>query len=263
MDATLKTPRFAREPGSYDEKISYGPSASQFVRLYLPENPRVCVVIVHGGFWKSKFGVDNAAIESLAPDLVERGFAAAEVEYRRGDEGGWPQSSDDVAAAVRMLQPRFSIVLLGHSAGGHAALLAAEATKPLLTVAVAPVADLVEAYNRKLSDEGDAVEKFIKGTPTSHPDLYAAASPKLPLTVPCLVVTGEKDIDVPADMTREFYRSIFDAEAKRRAQHGETNNLVTHTLLEIPIADHYSILDARSVFWPYLWSGVLSLLDDC
>ena len=159
-------------------------------------------------FWKHKWNVSNAAHATLAPSLVAGGaFAAVEVEYRRGfDEtrnAGFPATQNDVAAALACLPQIASahrwpldfekLVLLGHSAGGHLALLAADAAAkrrwprqlhaapekdaaapaeeaaalrlqqrrgaaaavvvPRLVVAVAPVADLVAAFHRKLSDE--------------------------------------------------------------------------------------------------------------
>jgi hypothetical protein len=48
-----------------------------------------------------------------------------------------------------------------------------------LVVAVAPVCDLNEAYFLKVSDEGDAVERYMKCTPETDEGLaqYAHASP--------------------------------------------------------------------------------------
>ena len=72
----------------------------------------------------------------LCGDLARRGFAALNVEYRRlGREGGgWPQTFDDVAAAIDHLADLAMrdadldlerVTMLGHSAGGQLALWAA------------------------------------------------------------------------------------------------------------------------------------------
>ena len=50
-------------------------------------------------------------------------------------------------------------MIMGHSAGGHLALMLASKaeTKPWLTIAQSPICDLFSADSDKLSDEGDAL----------------------------------------------------------------------------------------------------------
>ena len=107
-----------------------------------------------------RYNVDNAAIDSIAPFLVKRGYAACEVEYRRGSEGGWPISNEDCLAALASLKNNAdlfgvidfnSVTLLGHSAGGQLVLwicaqksqsLSSLGFSPRLCVALSPCADL-------------------------------------------------------------------------------------------------------------------------
>ncbi|CAM9255834.1 unnamed protein product [Ectocarpus fasciculatus] len=164
-------------------RIQYGPTPSQFMKLTVPSRSSAegiaIAFILHGGFWKQKYGIDNAAIESLAPFFVSRGVAACEVEYRRvappgsespGDgEGGWPKTNDDIILALNKIVDvcdtgdfshlrlrKDRIVLLGHSAGGYLALWACMdgnrcriPITPLCCVALAPVCDLFEATKRR------------------------------------------------------------------------------------------------------------------
>jgi pimeloyl-ACP methyl ester carboxylesterase len=62
-----------------------------------------------------------------------------------------------------------------------------------------------------LSDEGDAVELYMKCTPADPggAERYRAASPaaQLPVKVPLLLAIGDKDADVPPDMVLEFHAS--------------------------------------------------------
>lgn len=114
------------------------------------------------------------------------------------------------------------------------------------------VADLIAGYERRLSDEGDAIERFI-GVPLveASRDLYRAASPAhalLPLATPTLVVTGTRDVDVPPDMTRAFFDR---ASAAAVASSGPTPHF-----LEISEADHYDLLDAASPSWASLLSAI-------
>ena len=63
----------------------YGSHPSQFVRLHLPAGgDRLPVaVVIHGGFWRQRYGIELA--DPLCADLAARGVAAAAVEYRRVD----------------------------------------------------------------------------------------------------------------------------------------------------------------------------------
>ncbi|WP_370961740.1 alpha/beta fold hydrolase [Amycolatopsis sp. cg9] len=113
--------------------IAYGPEPSQVGELYLPEGtgPFPVVTLVHGGYWTALW--DRRQLTGVADDLVARGYAVWNVEYRRIGEpgGGWPGTFLDVAAAVDALDgmdPALDtsrVVLLGHSAGGHLAAWAA------------------------------------------------------------------------------------------------------------------------------------------
>ena len=130
----------------------YGDSDQQFLRVHLPEKPRLSprsllpvVLILHGGFWKNKWTIDNAGHTSLAPSLLEPvadgsfatgAYAAIEVEYRRRDHpgGGYPGTQEDVISALAFLRTLAEglsldlerIVIVGHSAGGMLALWVAE-----------------------------------------------------------------------------------------------------------------------------------------
>jgi acetyl esterase/lipase len=118
--------------------VAYGPELSQVGELYLPsgDGPFPVVVVVHGGYWAAMW--DRRQITDVVDDLVGRGYAVWNIEYRRIGEpgGGWPGTFLDVAAAVDALDgmdPALDtdrVVILGHSAGGHLATWAAH--RPVL-----------------------------------------------------------------------------------------------------------------------------------
>ena len=113
--------------------VAYGPEPSQVGELYLPAGagPFPVVVVVHGGYWSAMW--DRRQITDVVDDLVGRGYAVWNVEYRRIGEpgGGWPGTFLDVAAAIDALDgmdPALDtdrVVFLGHSAGAHLATWAA------------------------------------------------------------------------------------------------------------------------------------------
>ena len=110
------------------------------------------VVVIHGGFWKAAY--DLSLGRPLAADLVEKGWAALNIEYRRVGRhrggGGVPSTLDDVRAAIATLDGRdldlTRVVTLGHSAGGHLAAWAGHAVDAVThVISQAGVLDLVAA----------------------------------------------------------------------------------------------------------------------
>jgi acetyl esterase/lipase len=174
-------------------------------------------VVLHGGFWKAHYG--RRLMHAVCADLVARGWAAWNLEYRRlglGNGGGWPATLDDVAAGIDHLArldglDRSRVVAIGHSAGGHLAAWAATRDEPEVpvtaVVAQAGVLDLELAWELRLSN--GVVRRFLGGTPDEVPDRYAAASParRLPLGVPALLTHGARDEIVPLRMSEAFARA--------------------------------------------------------
>lgn len=173
--------------------IAYGPEPSQVGELYLPEGdgPFPTVVTIHGGWWAAMFD-DRRQTTPLVEDLVSRGFAVWNIEYRRVGEtgGGWPGTFDDVAAAVDAvpdLDPLIDagrVVVVGHSAGGQLATWAAHRSarpdgvpgahpkvQPLGAVTLAGVLDLVAADDARLgADLAQADAESPAGAPSPGPD---------------------------------------------------------------------------------------------
>jgi acetyl esterase/lipase len=158
-------------------------------------------VLIHGGFWRARYGLDLE--HALASDLVARGWTVWNIEYRRlGDGGGWPETYDDVRAAISALPvPADRLVAIGHSAGGHLAVRAAADVPLTGVVSQAGALDLYELSRRGTSD--NVVRQLLGGTPEDVPDLYAAANPRPP-DVPLLLVHGALDEDVPVEISRDF-----------------------------------------------------------
>jgi acetyl esterase/lipase len=197
-------------------RYQYGQEPSQYAEISLPAGtaPAPVVVIVHGGYWQAGYGLELG--RPLAADVAGRGFAAVNVEYRRiGDGGGWPQTGQDVAAAVDALKDQAQgrldlnhVVGLGHSAGGQlTGWLASkrDAAVPLTGVVLqAGVLDLVRGADEGLG--GGAVEEFLGGSPTERADAYAQASPigLVPVGVPSVCVHGTADRLVPIEQSERF-----------------------------------------------------------
>lgn len=237
------------------QTIAYGSAPSQVGDLYLPANARPAVIVLlHGGFWRAPYGRDELA--PIATDLVARGYAVWNLEYRRVGEpgGGWPGTFSDVAEGIDHLAALVDqgvaldlsrVVVAGHSAGGHLALWAAAKNRPSFAVTgprrvrlrgaagLAPVADLTQAH--ALHSGRDAVATFLGGTPESHPARYAAADPHrlLPLGTHQLLLHGTADDVLPVALTSNY------AAAARAA--GDEVEFV-----ELADADHFAFTDLAS-----------------
>jgi acetyl esterase/lipase len=243
----------------------YGAHASQRAYLYLPRSPGVggdsypVFVLIHGGSWHKRYG--KAFMRWLAGDLLRRGYAVWNIEYRRlGGGGGWPATFADVAAAIDHLAEirdlRLDlerVTLLGYSAGGHLALWAAgranlpdgapgaldgpPRVQPRRVISQAGVADLGFAYRLW---HGGAARALMGGSPGEVPERYAAGDPirLLPPAMPVLLVHGVLDETVSIKLSRRYAKAA-------RAAGGEVE------LVEVqgPAGRHRAHLDPRSAAW--------------
>jgi acetyl esterase/lipase len=255
-----------------DSTAAYGDHPDQLIDFYAPRveavpgSPAPLVVALHGGAWRAAY--DRRHLSPFADFLARRGFAVASVEYRRGSaipaQGGagggggpvagrWPETFDDVAAAldalpalVRKTLPQADprrMVITGHSAGGHLALWVAARhllpddapwrigrPAPLRgVVALAPIADFdvadkldvcAGASRQLLGGE----EKFAERRPYADPSLL------LPTGIATTLVQGRSDVDVP--------QAVAEAYADAAAKAGEVVGL---TLLED--VGHFPLID--------------------
>ena len=225
---------------------------SQSADLHVPrgDGPFPVAVVVHGGSWQATYG--KIVCRPICLDLVRRGWAAWNVEYRRlgrGQGGGWPMTFDDVAAAIDHLaglgDPRLdlsAVHAIGHSAGGQLALwAAARPTFPAgapgagprivlrSVAALAPVTNMVSA--------GATARALLGGAPSAVPERYAMADPvRRLLDVPVLVVHPADDVTVPAARSREYV-------AAARADGRDVE------LVEPPAGGHRAPIDPDTDAW--------------
>ncbi|MEV7870989.1 alpha/beta hydrolase [Streptomyces sp. NPDC088124] len=256
-----------------DATAAYGEHPDQVIDFYAPRDgqERVpLVVVLHGGAWRAPY--DRRHLTPFADFLARRGFAVANVEYRRGAAGPaapdavggtngsggpvagrWPETFDDVAAALDALPalaeaalPQADVrrtVVTGHSAGGHLALWAASrhvlpegspwrlAEPPPLrgVVALAPIADLVRAV--ELAVCGGAVLQLLGGE-AEFKLRRESADPAalLPTGIATTVVQGRTDLTVPYEVAEAYVDAA-----------GRAGELVGLTLLED--VGHFPLVD--------------------
>ncbi len=217
---TILALRIARSALRRQMTHKYGTAGMQAADLHLPAapGPHPVAVVLHGGYWQRPYG--KLIMRPLCEDLVRRGWAAWNVDYRRlGREGGgWPATFDDVAAAIDHLaklgEDRLDldrVTAVGHSAGGQLALWAggrssfpagAPGASPRVklhgVLALGTVCDLTLA--------GNVAARLLGGTPEDVPDRWALADPmqRVPLAIPVALVHATDDETVPVKHSREY-----------------------------------------------------------
>ena len=233
--------------------LSYGASAEQVVDLAWPtegDAPFPVLVLVHGGFWRQAYGKD--LMVPLSRDAIMRGYAAANVEYRRvGGEGGWPATFEDLAAATDALAEADApldldrVVVVGHSAGGHLAAWVASRPRipggevgadpvvvPCAAVSQAGVVSLARSAREGVG--GDATTALMGGGPDEVPARYAVGDPTAlaPPPVPVLLVHGTGDDTVPVTQAEAYAEAAGDRAELRRVD-----------------GDHFTVIDPGDESW--------------
>lgn len=199
-----------------DQKLVYGDSdpGLQYGLLWLPKNPDPgttppLIVLIHGGCWLNAYDIRHTF--PLSSALAAAGYAVWSIEYRRtGDEGGaWPGTFDDIRQGLAFTSRLDSypidmnrMVIAGHSAGGHLALLAASENKNIdAVVGLAAISDIV-AYSRGKNSCQAATIDFMGGGYEQNRAAYDAANPVgKPVNDKTVLLQGDADKIVPVEQS--------------------------------------------------------------
>ena len=244
-------------PVSFSEVLDLSVEADRVVLPYGAQNQQTLVhfpvgatdadsvLVIHGGCWSNAYGVDHSL--PMAAALSGMGLDVWAAEYRRvGDEGGgWPGSLEDVKSAARYVTQITgkAPLLVGHSAGGHLALKAAEDLDLSISgvVALAPITDLV-SYGAETGSCQSMVPKFMGDDSYGPSDAYREASVRIEdITVPVIVVIGDADPIVGANQVESFSLD---------------------QLRTIPEAGHFDLIHAETIAFDAVKSTVERLLEE-
>jgi acetyl esterase/lipase len=207
------------------------------------------VVRVHGGAWIQGTRSDLSDWDRW---LNRLGYDVFDIDYRMPPPVRWRDEVGDVKCALGWVAAHADtyhvdpnrISVMGYSAGGNLALLAAysmgdprlPASCSTSTVTVRSAVnlygppDLSLIYRSSSSTDyiDNVLERYIGGTPSEYPGRYRSLSPLSHVsarTPPTITVLGERDRLVPTDQAHVLDRAL-------------TNAGVAHETLLLPGQDH-------------------------
>ncbi|WP_082697898.1 prolyl oligopeptidase family serine peptidase [Arthrobacter sp. EpRS71] len=228
----------------HSSRHQYGPSEHQVVSFLHPREGEAIqgtAVLVHGGYWREAFTAD--LMLPLATDLMMRGWAVANVEYRRVGQAPTPSAMvSDVTTAVQSALEWSAesgrpgkVIGVGHSVGAQLGMLSVGLLDAF--VALAPVTDLPRTHRENLGE--GAVKGFIGDHTEDLPTLLERYSPlhQLPFKKPLLLVHGSDDQRVPVDHSVEYCTKA-----------GSLGDEVD--FWHLPHLDHLQAINPEGAHWP-------------
>lgn len=187
------------------------------VDIYLPDADKpsngVSIIVIHGGSWSGGVRNDFPQWNSW---FAENGLTVFDIDYTLAPQPNYLSAIDDVKEAVKWVKQNTQefnispdkIVLLGRSAGGHLALIAAYSANKTENqvrgvISVYAPTDLIWDYdnlaNEYVIDGRGTLSSFLGGNPHQSPEIrekYLFASPTEHIsseTPPTLLIHGGKD----------------------------------------------------------------------
>ncbi|MBD2120689.1 alpha/beta hydrolase [Trichocoleus sp. FACHB-262] len=181
------------------------------------------LVVIYGGAWRGGSPLANAVFSRY---MAARGYTVFAIDYRHAPQHQFPAQLEDVRTALAFVREHATeyeadgdrIALLGRSAGGHLAMLAAYQPDALPIRAVVSyygpfnlTAGYTDPPEPDPIDVRAVLRAFLGGTPTEKPALYRQASPATYVTrplPPTLLVHGRRDHLVEVKFAQRMYQRL-------------------------------------------------------
>jgi arylformamidase len=215
-----------RVPPQCDFK--YGPHPRETLDVFHAPNAKATLVYIHGGYWHSFSKLETSFI---AEDYVKRGISVVLVNYPLCPDVTVTDIRASVLAAFaytwnRLLtaEERQTIVVSGHSAGGHLAALHAVAAQPdakiNAVVSLSGVFDLAPLLHTSMNASIRLNENTVGSLNLLHDKPQAG--------LPLLLAVG-------GDESEEFHRQ---SEALAQAW-----DMPAASVISLPGINHFTIVD--------------------
>lgn len=212
----------SNQPAGLYENIVYGTAGEEslFLDACVPEGRDLhpAVILIHGGGWS---GGDKKDMEFLYKPLSEAGFVWFSINYRLAPQHCWPACFEDVRTAIRWVRDNAAayradagrIALIGYSAGGHLACLAAvqadQTERVQAVVGIAPPTDH-EADSERRGRLSPSMQKLLDRPGEISDDARTMLQRISPIQYvnaglpPFLLLHGTEDNSVPYSQSVNF-----------------------------------------------------------
>ena len=190
---------------------------------------RAAVLVFHGGGWRVGTRQD---VHERAAALAAAGFTALTVQYRLLDVAPWPAPVEDAAAALAWTRDHAAdlgidpgkVIIQGHSAGAHIALMTATldaAQRPAAIIAYYPAigfypapppAGPVSPFDLEADEQGrlPGWMLFPEGTATAELDAASPIALADATYPPTMLLHGAADTVVPYRGSINLHRRLAD-----------------------------------------------------
>lgn len=251
--AGLNTPRVR-----VDRDVVLDPAVPLVADVYRAAGPppRPFIVLAHGGSWR---GGDKGEVPHVSRRLAAAGYTVIDVRYGLAPRDPFPRGVADVKCALGRVRERAAALgvdpacaaLLGRSAGGQVALIAAYSAgdprispscpvtdaPPRAVVALYAPADLVWGHDNPMVPDiirgTESLELYLGGPPAQAAEAYRLGTPTSWVdrpVPPTLLVHGAGDQPVSPVHSRRLAAAL----------RGNGRDV---TLVEVPMGEHG--MDAR------------------
>ena len=212
-------------PNTVTEEYLPGLAADVHMPEPGPDGPVPIVLLIPGGGWQT---ADRTGLSPLAAALADAGMLAVNATYSAGMDGAvFPEPVQDVVCAARFAVARAEsegltpgpLVVLGHSAGGHLAALAAIADDDPVgdcrypEVRVDGLVGLAGIYDT--ASFAYPLTDFFGASRSEAPAAWASGDPiarvadgRAPTGLRVLLRHGDDDLDVPRAQSEAFAAAL-------------------------------------------------------
>lgn len=244
--------------------IQYGPDKENTMDISLPGGRTVttpAIILIHGGAWT---GGDKSDFSFLRGYFSDRGFAAFSVNYRlaKNEGTGIKDIIDDMDLVTVYIKEKSAywtysrdvIFLIGHSAGGHIALLYSFSRSTGGTVrgvvSYCGIADLTDPALEKYIRRMHLYENPISKKPFDRISFVAgrdrnarkAFSPQfITQDMPVLLICGKKDLIIPWRQSDNLHRKM--------KERGFDSTLYVYPDMGHDITPHYGEIIKNTEQW--------------
>jgi acetyl esterase/lipase len=229
-----------------EREVAYGSDPAQKLDLYRPAKAvgAPMLMMVHGGGWWRGDKANTVVVDNKVGHWIPKGYILASVNYRTVPQADPVAQAGDVAEAVAFVQAHAKewggdparVVLMGHSAGAHLAVLLAAAPPMAARAGVKPWLGTVAldsaAYDVVQVMRSQHLDLFDRAFGTDE-QLWRAASPTLRLEAapaPVLLACSTRRVDAcpQAEAFADKVRSLHGRAVviPLDMTHGEINGLL-------------------------------------